>query len=180
MLSLPCSQNRCCFVLSIAGCFFKTDSRAHDIQRSCLDFLKNTAEIFADDAKGKEYESAKAQGDDHKRCVSWHINAPNQGAQDKPDSVAKADEGHTAAKVAPDTQGQAGKAGDAIQGEVPQLPAIPLACSSCTRGTLVVYQGLFEAYPGVHALGKADAFRKRVESIDALSVQKTEIPCIIH
>ncbi|KAF1858517.1 hypothetical protein Lal_00015034 [Lupinus albus] len=120
-------------------------------------------------------DAAEQQDRRRERRIAGHVDAVQDRADDEPHGARQREDGDGDAQVGPDAQRQRGKAGDAFQREVPQLPARKLGRAGRARRPPVFDGGRLEADPREQALHEAARFRQRFQRVRDVTGEQAEV-----
>src|SRR5690348_9811081 len=119
----------------------------YKVDRALLGFDVDSADIFSDDADADEVHAAEHEHRGEQRGVAGHVPAEDQYSHRDEERIGEAEQGDRAAEVGPDAQRHGAEAGDALEREVPQLPARELALAGDPRLAAVRHDRGAEAHP---------------------------------
>ena len=148
---------------------------ADDVGRAAFAFVIDAADVFAEDAHEGELDAADEEDEGDEGRIAWDVFAEEQCAQDDEDEIDGGDDGQETAGKGGDAQRRRREAGNAVDGQVEELPVVPLGLARSPGRPVKEDFFLLEANPAEQALGIALTFAQAAQGLDAAPVEQAEV-----
>src|ERR1019366_569431 len=123
------------------GCGHGKILPARNIDRPPFRFHVSPTEVFPKHPDADELETSKEHDSYKERRIARYNNTSNDSSQEKVCSIDKRSKSRNSTNVSPHSERRSSKAGDALEGQIPQAPSIEFSKSSRSYRPFITYDG---------------------------------------
>jgi len=147
-----------------------------DVQRTLLDFVVDSADVFAENADGQKLYACEEHDGGHERCPARNRCCRGEELfENRPDEKHKANDGCNEAHVEAELERSRAETRDAVEREAKHLLERILRSACGAFGAVVLDANLLEADPAYEPAQEAAAFWEVLELVHHAAVHESEV-----